>query len=322
MVSIRDIAKKAGVSMTSVSYALNDNPKVSKKTTAHIKQIAAELNYRPNAAARTLKARKTKKLGVFIKENKGIFYGDILAGIIETSAQAGFDTVVCTGDNATDALADGSVDGGIIMDDLITSEEIMRLADGGKKIVVLDRTFYHKHVRQVLLDNQKGATQMIAHLQALQGEKTFIVTGSPNNFDSQERLKAVQAFFIERAPTYPIEILEAEFELDGGLDAAERIYAQWDGKPIRVFALSDSTAVGMQRYFQENGLMIGKDIKLAGFDNSLLSQYITPPLTTVDYTTKEWGNEAAHVLMALIAEEEAHDSLIATTLMIRASTHT
>lgn len=321
MVSIRDIAKKAGVSMTSVSYALNNNPKISKKTTEHIKQVAAELNYRPNAAARTLKARKTKKVGVFIKESKGIFFGDILAGIIETSAEAGFDTVVCTGENATDSLADGSVDGGIIMDDLITSDEMMQLADAGKKMVVLDRLFYHKNVRQVLLDNQRGATQMIEHLLTFPAAKTYIVTGNQDNFDSQERLKAIQKVIQHSTPPHSVQILTGEFELDGGLEAAELIMKEWTGEPVNVFALSDSTAVGMQRLFQEHGFVIGDQIRLAGFDNNLLSQYVTPPLTTVDYSTRSWGNEAATVLMALMTNKEAHHSLIPTTLMKRASTN-
>ncbi|TSB45601.1 LacI family DNA-binding transcriptional regulator [Alkalicoccobacillus porphyridii] len=320
MVSIRDIAKKAGVSMTSVSYALNGNPKVSKKTTEHIKRIAEELNYRPNAAARTLKTRYTKKIGIFIKESSGIFFGDILSGVIDMCSSAGYDTVVCTGKNATNALIDASVDGGLIMDNNITSEEIMRLADIGRKIVVLDRMFYHKHVRQVLLDNEKGAKDMASHLIKRPSARTYIVTGSKENFDSQERVKSALQAYAELAPSHQVEVIEGLFDLDGGLDAARKIEEAFSGEPVNVFSLSDSTAVGMQKYWQEKGLRIGKDIRLAGFDNSLLSQYITPPLTTIDYSTNEWGKEAARVLLQLISEEEAHHVMIPTSLKARAST--
>ena len=320
MVSIRDIAKKAGVSVTSVSYALNGNPKVSKKTTEHIKQIANELNYRPNAAARTLKTRLTKKIGIFIREDRGIFFGDILSGVIEICSKIGYDAVVCTGENALDSLDNGSVDGGLIMDNRITTEEIMRLADAGRKLVVLDRTFYHKHVRQVLLDNENGVRQMVSHLITLPSKKTYIVSGSAKNFDSQERVKSARKAFAELAPQHPIEVLDGMFNLNGGLDAAKKIEKDWSESPISVFALSDSTAVGMQQYFQQNNYYIGKDILLSGFDNSLLSQYVTPSLTTVDYSTKRWGEEAAKVLLQLISGEEAHHKLIPTTLKTRTST--
>ncbi|WP_054705860.1 LacI family DNA-binding transcriptional regulator [Bacillus sp. JCM 19041] len=321
MVSIRDIAKKAGVSVTSVSYALNGNPKVSRKTTEHIKRIAEELNYRPNAAARTLKARRTKKIGIFIRESGGgIFFGEILAGVIEMCAKEGYDTVVCVGANASDHLADGSVDGGLIMDPLITSEEITQLADSGRKIVVLDRTFYHKHVRQVLIDNEKGARQMVEHLAKYDAEKTYIVTGSHKNFDSQKRLKSALDAYAENAPTVDVQVIEGVFHLGGGLEAAEIIDQQWSGGPVNVFALSDSIAVGMQRYFQEKGYQIGTDIRIAGFDNDLLSQYITPPLTTINYSSKVWGTEAARVLLQLIVDEEVENVLIPTSLMERDST--
>lgn len=188
-------------------------------------------------------------------------------------------------------------------------------------MVVLDRLFYHKHVRQVLLDNQRGATQMIKHLLTFPAAKTYIVTGNQENFDSQERLEAIHKVIRNTPPPHPVHIITGEFELDGGLEAAETIMQEWTGEPVNVFALSDSTAVGMQRSFQENGFVIGDQIKLAGFDNNLLSQYVSPPLTTVDYSTRSWGNEAATVLMALIANKEAHHALVPTTLMIRASTN-
>lgn len=322
MVSIRDIAKKAGVSVTSVSYALNGSPKVSRKTKEHIKRIAEELNYRPNAAARTLKARRTKKIGIFIRESGGgIFFGEILAGVIEMCASEGYDTVVCAGANASDQLADGSVDGGLIMDPLITSEEVTQLADSGRKIVVLDRTFYHNHVRQVLIDNDKGARQMVEHLAKHEAEKTYIVTGSHKNFDSQKRLKSALAAYAENVPHVDVQVIEGAFHLRGGLEAAKSIDHQWSGGPVNVFALSDSMAVGMQRYFQEKGYQIGRDIRIAGFDNDTLSQYITPPLTTINYSSKEWGTKAAKVLLQLIVEEEVENVLIPTTLMERDSTN-
>ena len=320
MVSIRDIAKKAGVSVTSVSYALNGNPKVSKKTTEHIKQVARELNYRPNAAARTLKTRLTKKIGIFIREDRGIFFGDILSGVIETCSKFGYDVVVCTGEKALDSLDNGSVDGGLVMDNRITSEEVMRLADAGRKLVVLDRTFYHKHVRQVLLDNENGMKQMIQHLVDLPTQTTYLVTGSNQNFDNQIRSKAALATFSDLAPNREISVLEGDFRLNGGLEAAKIIEREWNGEPTTVLALSDSPAIGMQKYFQKKGFVIGKDILLAGFDNSLLSQYVTPPLTTVDYSTELWGNIAAKVLLQLVQSDDTHDELIPTSLKIRTST--
>ncbi|HLU21204.1 MAG TPA: LacI family DNA-binding transcriptional regulator, partial [Bacillaceae bacterium] len=111
MVSIKDIAKQAGVAISTVSYALNGSPKVTEETRAKILAVAKELNYVPNAAARTLKKRKTKIIGAFLTDYGGSFFGELLRGMRKTLNEKGYDLIVCTGKESHRFLPEGIIDG-------------------------------------------------------------------------------------------------------------------------------------------------------------------------------------------------------------------
>ena len=181
MVSIKDVAKQAGVSISTVSYALNGSTKVTEETTARILTIAKELNYIPNAAARTLKKRETKIIGVFLTDYSGAFYGQLQQGMQETLGRNGYELIVCSGKKTHRFLPEGMIDGAIILDHTFSSEELISFADRGHKIVVLDRELNHPNINLVLLDNKAGARLAIDQLVDKGHRKIFIVTG-PKRF--------------------------------------------------------------------------------------------------------------------------------------------
>ncbi|EHL2570966.1 LacI family DNA-binding transcriptional regulator, partial [Listeria monocytogenes] len=154
MVGIKDIAKKAGVSISTVSYALNGSPKVTEKTRKRIMTIANELNYIPNMAARTLKTRETKIIGVYLTNYGGIFYGTLLEGLTQTLYKHGYELIACSGTKTHRFLPEKMIDGAIILDANFPSSEIINYANRGHKLVVLDRELTHENVSQVLLDNK------------------------------------------------------------------------------------------------------------------------------------------------------------------------
>lgn len=188
MVGIKDIAKKAGVSISTVSYALNGSPKVTEKTRKRIMTIANELNYIPNMAARTLKTRETKIIGVYLTNYGGIFYGTLLEGLTQTLYKHGYELIACSGTKTHRFLPEKMIDGAIILDANFPSSEIINYANRGHKLVVLDRELTHENVSQVLLDNKGGATLAIDYLSTNFKGDFYVITGPDDSYDARVRL--------------------------------------------------------------------------------------------------------------------------------------
>lgn len=317
MVSIKDIAKKAGVSISTVSYALNGSPKVTDETTAKILAVAKELNYVPNAAARSLKTRETKIIGMFLTDFSGAFYGDLLQGTKETLTQKGYDLIVCSGKQSHRLLPERMIDGAIILDVTFGSEELLSYANRGHKLVVLDRELAHPNVNQVLLDNKAGATLATEYL-IEQGHRTlYAVTGPGGSFDSKQRLQAVTQV-VERTAGVKLTVIEGDFTKSGGEKAAVKVMADSDGGsvPPAVFCFNDEMAIGMIDYLaiHHPDIRVGEQIHIVGFDNIELASYAQPRLSTIDYSKRKWGALAAEQLLKLIGGETVEHERIYVTL--------
>lgn len=313
MVSIKDIAKKAGVSISTVSYALNGSNKVTDETSSKILAIAKELNYVPNAAARTLKKRESKILGVFLTDFSGDVYGDLLSGMKTVCNAQGYDLIVCSGKQSHRMLPERMIDGAVILDHTFASEELLQYADRGHKIVVLDRELHHPNINQVLLDNKAGATLAMEHLIEQGHTKIYVVTGPEGSFDSAQRMKAVRQVTEREANVEWIEIV-GDFEKSGGEQAAELIIQEYT-RPAAVFCLNDEMAIGLCNRLAESELQIGRDIDVIGFDNIELSKYVQPRLVTIDYSKRKWGSLAAEQLIKIIAGEPVDHERIYVTLV-------
>jgi LacI family transcriptional regulator len=313
MVSIKDIAKKAGVSISTVSYALNGSNKVTDETRSKILAISKELNYVPNAAARTLKKRESRILGVFLTDFSGDVYGDLLTGMKAICNAQGYDLIVCSGKQSHRMLPERMIDGAIILDHTFSSEELMQYADRGHKIVVLDRELKHPNINQVLLDNKAGATLAMEYLIEQGHKKIYVVTGPEGSFDSVQRLKAVRQVVERQTDVKWIE-LEGDFEKSGGERAANYIIQTYN-EPAGVFCLNDEMAIGLCDRLAESELQVGRQIDVIGFDHIELSNYVQPKLASIDYSKRKWGALAAEQLIKIIAGEPVDHERIYVTLV-------
>lgn len=313
MVSIKDIAKKAGVSISTVSYALNGSNKVTDETRSRIVAIAQEMNYIPNAAARTLKKRESKILGVFLTDFKGDVYGDLLDGMKEILSAQGYDLIVCSGKQSHRMLREGMIDGAVILDQSFSSDELLEYADRNHKIVVLDRELTHRNIRQVLLDNQAGAALATSYLIERGHKIIYVVTGPPGSFDSSQRMKAVKQIQDRVDDIEWIEI-EGDFKKSGGEKAAGQILKEYK-HPVAVFCLNDEMAIGLCNQLADTSLVIGQHVHLIGFDNIELARYVQPRLATIDYSKRNWGALAGKQLIKLIAGETVENEQIYVTLI-------
>ncbi|MED3668216.1 LacI family DNA-binding transcriptional regulator [Geobacillus kaustophilus] len=313
MVSIKDIAKKAGVSISTVSYALNGSPKVTEETTAKILAIAKELNYVPNAAARTLKKKETKIIGAFLTNYSGAFYGQLLQGMLETLENNGYELIVCSGKQSHRFLPERMIDGAIILDQTFSNEELLNYADRGHKLVVLDRELEHPNISRVLLDNKAGATLAMDYLIEKGHRKIYVVTGPKGSYDSDQRLRAVRQV-IERHPYIDYTEIEGDFHKPSGERAAQQIIEKYD-QPVAVFCLNDEMAIGMYNFLDKTDYKVGEHIHIIGFDNIEVSRYTRPRLATIEYSKRKWGSLASEHLLKLIAGEPVEPERIYVTLI-------
>ncbi|MHC0037713.1 LacI family DNA-binding transcriptional regulator [Pseudoneobacillus sp. C159] len=313
MVSIKDIAKKAGVSISTVSYALNGSAKLSEETTAKILAIAKELNYIPNAAARTLKKRQTKIIGVFLTEYSGSFYGQLLQGMRETLIQRGYDLIVCSGDHSHRFIPEGMIDGAIILDATFSSEEIIRYAERGHKLVVLDRELEHPNICQVLLDNKSGAELALQYFIDKGHTKIHLLTGPKGSYDSTQRMQAVQEK-ASKLPNFEYLELAGDFTKAAGERLAQQLVQNYSS-PVAIFCFNDEMAIGLYDYLAQTPFRVGTHFHIVGFDNLEVSHYLSPRLTTIDYSKQKWGSIASEQLLNLLENQPVDNKTIYVTLL-------
>lgn len=317
MTSIKDIAKKAGVSISTVSYALNGSSKVTDETRSRILHVANELNYIPNAAARTLKKKESRILGVFLTDFRGDVYGELLDGMKEVCNSQGYDLIVCSGEQSHRMLPERMIDGAVILDHTFSSEELLKHAQRNHKIVVLDRELEHPNINQVLLDNKAGATLATEYLVEQGHKKIYVVTGPDDSFDSIQRMKAVN-LVASRADDVEWIELPGDFKKSGGERAADRIIQEYT-EPVAVFCLNDEMAIGLCNRLADTDFTIGEHVHLIGFDHIELSRYMQPRLATIDYSKRKWGALAAEQLIKIISGEAVEHERIYVTLVQGAS---
>lgn len=306
MVTIRDVAKRAGVSITAASYALNETGTISDETRKRILRAAEELNYHPNAFARNLKRRKSLIIGVFISEFAGLFYEDILDGIHKVLLQTEYELIVCPESRSVrKVLAHRQVDGAIVFDNKVKTDTIFRLASESFPIVVMDRHIDSEYILPLLIDNANGAEQVFTHLYERGARRIAFVEGAREAFDNVERERT----FLEQASRRGLEVhcLEGNFTEQSGYDAASRIVQSGD-LPEAVFCANDQMALGFLKSMSEHGLRAPQDIALVGFDDIILSQYSRPTLSTVYASRALWGATAATQLIEFLVHAKPFEA--------------
>jgi LacI family transcriptional regulator len=318
MATIKDVARLAGVGVSTASYALNGTGTVAEATRKKIQDAAETLNYHPNGSARNLKIRKTHTIGVFISRFGGAFYEDILEGIHEASMKANYELIVCPESSTTHKiLTQRQVDGAIIFDSKIRSEILVKLAADDFPIVTLDRVLGVPHTYPLTPDNRQGAIDAFMHLHQQGLTKLAYIQGPQDAYDNAERTEAFLA--AASVENLPITVYEGDFTEEGGYKVGKLLISTND-LPQGVFCGNDQMAIGFLRAMHEFGLKAPEDIAVVGFDDITIAKYLNPPLTTVGLSRKDWGSIAARQLIELIEHAKPFRSYkIRVKLIERAS---
>ncbi|MYL18657.1 substrate-binding domain-containing protein [Halobacillus litoralis] len=312
MATIKDIARTAGVSVTTVSRALNGYSDVSEKTRKKIKKIAEELEYSPNSLARSLVMNQTKTIGLLVsgitrEGSKDNIVYEVLTGINEYCGQVEYDLVLFNTNTSkqkqksyTQLCRERRVDGVIIQGIKTEDPYLMEVVESDIPCVLVDIPIEGESVGYVSSDNIKGAFDAVTHLIERNHRKIAMVNGHEQAFVSQERLKGFRQGMIDNGLDIREEwIVNGHFEEERAEEAAFQLLSEYEDITAVVCA-SDLMALGVMRAARRIGKRIPEDLSVTGYDDIILASYVTPALTTVGQDTFEIGSSAAALLINML----------------------
>ncbi|RLQ96625.1 LacI family DNA-binding transcriptional regulator [Falsibacillus albus] len=302
MATLKDVAKHAGVSVSTASYSINGNPLVAVDTRKKVMDAAKEIGYRPNGPAKNLKEQKTKIIGLFLSGFTGPFFNDMMEGIQDVVMEKGYELVVSSSVDRHRMLVERYVDGAIVLNYHMEDELLYSLASEKLPIVVLDRELNHSNIQNVLLPNNEGARKAAEYLIESGHKRLGFIAGSEESYDGEQRLSGFREELLKGKIPFQIEdLLRADFTEESGYQAMKiRMEKDKSGIPTAFLCANDEMAMGAIRAIQEYGLNVPEDISIIGFDDINVAQYFTPSLTTMRIPRKEWGINAAHTLFDMI----------------------
>lgn len=325
LVTIKDVAKKANVAVSTASYALNGVKKVSPKTKEKVFEAARELNYRKNGFASSLKSTSTKTIALILSDLSGPFYSELIRGVQDVATDNKYDLIACSsigGEKSTAAkfLLEHRVDGCIVLASNITDDMLKRAVNGNFPVILLDRGPLANSTVQVKVDNKSGGYKATEYL-IKKGHHDIAFVSGPS--DSQDNLQRF-AGYREALDKYNIPfkdswVINGNFTRKGGESAANIIAAQ-EKKPTAIFFANDEMALGGIEAFKRRNVKIPEEISIIGFDDILEAKFINPALTTVQQPKYEMGASAAYMLFRMLKQEKVSDIFeLHTDLIVRNS---
>ncbi|MEV4263396.1 LacI family DNA-binding transcriptional regulator [Kribbella sp. NPDC049584] len=329
--TIADVARRAGVSKGSVSFALNGRPGLAQATVDKILAAADELGWRPSNRARSLSVSKAFALGLVITRDPAVlssdpFFPAFIAGVesvLSTRGQALVLQVVMAGETEQDGYRrlarDGRVDGVFLSDLRHDDPRIDLLVELGLPAVTLNRPDGESPFPAVTLDDRPGTRAVVEHLIELGHTRIAQVAGPPAFVHATARTTA----FVETLAAAGLEPLTetGDFTAAGGIEATRRLLAL-PKPPTAIFYANDRMAIAGLGAAQASGLTVPDDLSIAGFDDSELAEYVHPGLTTVRADPFAFGEAAALTLNQLVdgAADVPDTELPPAQLVVRGST--
>jgi LacI family transcriptional regulator len=302
VVTLKDVAKRAGVSVSTASYSLNGSTLISDDTKKKVLDAAKEIGYRPNGLAKNLKEQKTNIIGLFLSGFTGPFFTDMMEGIQDVVMQKGYELVVCASVDKHRLLVERYVDGAIILNYHMDDELLQSIATEKFPCIVMDRELQNPFIKNILLPNELGTATAVNYLIEKGHKRIGFIAGSKESYDGETRLKG----FKEEVQKHNMNFLEhdllrADFtEASGYLAMSQYMDQMGKELPSAIVCANDEMAMGAIRAVQERELKVPEDIAVVGFDDIYVSQFFNPPLTTIRVPRKQWGTIAAETLFKMI----------------------
>ncbi|AEC17541.1 substrate-binding domain-containing protein [Gallibacterium anatis] len=327
MATMKDIARIAKVSTSTVSHVINNTRYVSDEIREKIMKVVNELNYTPSAVARSLKVKETKTLGMLVTATSNPFFAEVVSGVEQYCNQHHYNLIISSIDGNEQRLQQNiqtliqkQVDGLLLMYS-DTRHAMVEQLNLNLPIVVMDWWPTELNADKIYENSEFGAYLATKTL-IEQGHKNIaIITGKLDKSLAHNRLLGYQkALQDAHLPINPDWIIESHFDFEGGVEGMKKLL-QITPRPTAVFACSDTIAVGVYQVAWQQGLRIPQDISVIGYDNIMLAQYLTPPLTTIHQPKAELGKLAVETLLERIKSPdlEYKTTMLQPQLIWRAS---
>ncbi len=331
-VTMKEIAKKLNVSVSTVSRALKDSPELHPETKQRVVEMAKSMNYQPNLLAQSLRISRSKVLGVIVPELTSHFFSSNISGIQDTAYKRGYNVMICQSNESfvqeisnIKVLVASQVDGLLISLSRETKsyQHLQDIYDRGIPFIMFDRVTEEIPVSSVTVDDAHGAYQVTRHLLEQGCKKVAFISGPQDLYISKKRkegyLKALSEFGVTESES---RVYVSDLKESTNKKIALQILEETD-RADAIFAMIDPLAIDVLLVLKENGIRIPEDIALAGFTNNPTSSVVEPSLTTVDQPGYEMGKIAAnHLLDQLddIVSDDPQSFILKTTLVPRNST--
>ncbi len=315
--SIKDVARRAEVSHSTVSRALRGSPLISAETAARVRQAALELGYQPSAAARSLKTRATHVLGVVVRDINDPFFGEILQGIEDVAQAGGYSLFIAASQRDLErqrtivqAMREHRVDGVVICSTSFGAEQNKQFSEQGIPVVVINNQAAEAYKYSIYHDDVDGSRQITRHLIELGHERLAYLGNSLSGRTTLDRLSGFRQEMELAGLPIPDEYIHQA--PGGGPEtglAAVDYFLDLPHRPTALVCFNDMIAIGVLKGLQQAGFQVPGDISVAGFDNIVFSAYTQPPLTTLDQPRRFLGTEAAHLILGLLTSPGGEEGL-------------
>ncbi|WP_338238709.1 LacI family DNA-binding transcriptional regulator [Persicobacter diffluens] len=313
-ITISDIAIKLDISKSTVSRALKDHPDVNPETKRRVKALAEKLDYEPNLLASSLAKKQSNLIGVILPEFNRTFFSSALEGIQHVARANGFNVIICQSNEEfenevlnTKMLASNKV-AGILMSLTLQTEDfshLRKLQDKNIPFVLFDRVADNVDCPKVTVDDFQGAYQVTSHL-IKKGYKNIAHLSGPLGLSISKKryegfMKALDDHGFDQANA---QVYECKLLNEDAYHSARKLLELNKDRPDAIFCVSDYVAFEAMRCIRDLGLRIPEDVALAGFTNDPATNYVTPPLTTMEQPAKLIGEKACELLLQHLKSEE------------------
>ena len=328
MVTIKDVARKAEVSVATVSRVFSGANAVREETSRRIRDVAAQLRYTPHVGARSLTTSKTHTLGVLLPDLYGEFFSEIIRGIDVATRRSGYHLLVSSSHSDAKEVESamrsmrGRVDGMIIMSPDIDAKPLVDTLPEGQPVVLLNSAIRQKGIASVRTANKRGATEMVRHLIGHGFKRIAIIAGADRNIDGAQRRSGYRAALSEAGIALDPQLeVQGDFTEDSGYEATRKLLANKSSRPRAIFAANDAMAIGALSALREAGAGVPDEIAVAGFDDIPIARHMSPPLSSVHVPIADLGERATEILIAGLTNSRyppRHETL-RTSIVIRGS---
>jgi len=330
---LEDIAKKVGVSRSTVSRVINNQPYVGERTRQRVLKVIEQEQFQPDPAARALVTGRTEIIGVAIPQTTNVFFGDnsyfpmLLQGIAETTIKRDYAMLLWLGNSNeertgfSERVSKNRQPDGLIIASVTEIDPLF------SRLITMKRTFvmvetpprFEDIVNYVTIDNVRASEQVVEHLARLGYRRIATITGQLNIRDGSDRLEGYKSG-LERAglPFEPQMVFPGQFSRDYGYTGMKHLL---QFKPDAVVCGGDTIAIGAMDAIREAGLCVPDDIAVVGFDDLDVAIQSDPPLTTIRHSVQRVGEVAAQLLIDLIEGkvQPPHHIVLPTELVVRQS---